>query len=145
LHVEKRYVLDDELEPILSTKYDYVVDAIDTLRPKINLIAKCLEKKLPIVSSMGAGGRMDPTMVEVADISKSHHCPLAHVLRKKLHRLGIRKGFKVVFSPEPILEGSMILCDNEPNKKSIVGTVSYMPASFGIACASVVVKYLTEL
>lgn len=145
LHIEKIYVIDDELGPILSTKYDYVVDAIDTLRPKINLIVKCLEKKLPIVSSMGAGGRMDPTMVEVTDISKSHHCPLAHMLRKKLHKLGIRKGLKVVFSPEPILEGSMILCDNEPNKKSIVGTISYMPASFGIACASVVVKYLTEL
>ena len=99
------------------------------------------ERGIPLVSSMGAGAKTDPTLLEIKDISKSHHCPLAHMLRKRLHKLGIRKGFKVVFSPEPVREGSMVLCE-ETNKKSNVGTISYMPALFGCHCASVVIRDL---
>lgn len=132
---------DDAVEIIKSDTYNYIIDAIDTLTPKIELICAALDAGVPLVSSMGAGSKLDPTLIEVADISKSHHCPLAHALRKRLHKIGIRKGFKVVFSSEPPMEGTMILC-NEQNKKSNVGTISYLPAVFGCACSSVVIRDL---
>lgn len=139
------YLQEEDFERILNdNKFDYVVDAIDTLAPKVNLIKLCMQKNIPLVSSMGAGAKFDPTKVEIRDISKSHHCPLAHMLRKRLHRLGIRKGFKVVFSSEDPITDAVQLCDNEPNKKSIVGTISYLPAIFGCYCASVVINELAE-
>lgn len=142
LTVIEEYIKDEATETLLdSAPFDFVVDAIDTLSPKVNLIRAALERNLPLVSSMGAGAKTDPTKIEVSDISRSHHCPLAHALRKRLHRIGIRNGFKVVFSAEPPREGAMILCD-EQNKKSNVGTVSYMPAVMGCACASVVIRDL---
>ncbi len=142
LTVVNRYIKDEETYTLLdAAPYDYVVDAIDTLSPKLALIAAALERRLPLVSSMGAGAKMDPTKLEIADISRTHHCPLAHMLRKRLHKLGIRSGFRAVFSPEPIREGAMILCE-EQNKKSNVGTISYIPPLFGIGCASVVIRGL---
>lgn len=142
LTVIHEYIRDDAIDRLLdSAKFDYVVDAIDTLSPKVNLIKGSLDRAIPIVSSMGAGAKTDPTLIEIKDISKSHHCPLAHMLRKRLHKLGIRKGFYAVFSPEPVREGAMILCE-ETNKKSNVGTISYMPALFGCHCASVVIRGL---
>ena len=113
----------------------------DTLSPKVNLIKGALDRGIPLVSSMGAGAKTDPTLIEIRDIAKSHHCPLAHMLRKRLHKAGIRTGFRVVFSPEAVREGAMILCE-ETNKKSNVGTISYMPALFGCHCASVVIRGL---
>lgn len=124
-----------------SSEFDFVVDCIDTLSPKIALIVGALERQIPIVSSMGAGAKSDPTQMQITDIGKTHHCPLAHMLRKRLNRMGIRRGFKAVFSPEPMREGAMILCE-ERNKKSNVGTISYIPALFGIGCASVVIRTL---
>ncbi|MEG1635853.1 MAG: tRNA threonylcarbamoyladenosine dehydratase, partial [Rikenellaceae bacterium] len=115
--VEKFLQKDDITELLNLSKYDYVVDAIDTLTPKIELIRQTLERSIPLVSSMGAGSKLDPTKIEIADISKTHHCPLAHMLRKRLHKIGINRGFDAVFSAEPPIEGSMILC-NEQNKKS---------------------------
>ncbi len=137
-----RYIKDGETYILLdAARYDYVVDAIDTLSPKLALIAASLERGYPLVSSMGAGAKTDPTKLEIADISHTHHCPLAHMLRKRLHKIGIRSGFRAVFSPEPVREGAMILCE-EQNKKSNVGTISYLPALFGIGCASVVIRGL---
>lgn len=142
LTVLQEYVRDEATDRLLDrASYSYVVDAIDTLSPKLALIAAALERRLPLVSSMGAGAKTDPTRIEIADIAKTHHCPLAHMLRKRLHKIGIRSGFRAVFSPEPIREGAMILCE-EQNKKSNVGTISYIPAAFGIACASVVIRGL---
>ena len=144
LRVVNEYIKDEKTDQILdSDHFDYVVDAIDTLSPKLALIKGCMDRGIPIVSSMGAGAKTDPTKMEICDISKTHHCPLAHMLRKRLHKIGIRKGFKAVFSAEPPKEGAMILCE-ERNKKSNVGTVSYLPALFGIGCASVVIRDLTE-
>lgn len=137
-----KYIRDEETYTLLDiAPYDYVVDAIDTLSPKLALIAGALERRIKVVSSMGAGAKTDPTQMEIADISKTHHCPLAHMLRKRLHKIGIRTGFRAVFSPEPIREGAMIVCEEE-NKKSNVGTISYLPALFGIGCASVVIRDL---
>lgn len=144
LNVVTDYIKDEKTDILLdSQRFDFVVDAIDTLSPKLALIKGCLDRSYPVVSSMGAGAKLDPTRVEVADISKTHHCPLAHMLRKRLHKIGIRRGFKAVFSAEPPVEGAMVLCE-EQNHKSQVGTVSYMPAAFGIACASVVIRALQE-
>lgn len=142
LHVVTEYIRDEKTYELLdAAHYDYVVDCIDTLSPKVNLIAAALERHIPVVSSMGAGAKTDPTLIEVKDIGKSHHCPLAHMLRKRLHKLGIRSGFYAVFSPEPVREGAMIIAE-ETNKKSNVGTISYIPATFGCVCASVVIRDL---
>lgn len=142
LTVINRFIKDDETDALLdSDSFDFVVDAIDTLSPKLALIKGALDRGIPLVSSMGAGAKTDPTKMEICDISRTHHCPLAHMLRKRLHKIGIRKGFHAVFSPEPVREGAMILCE-EQNKKSNTGTISYIPALFGIGCASVVVRSL---
>lgn len=138
--------LKDErmVEVLLSSHYDYVVDAIDTLSPKLYLITHCVRISIPIVSSMGSGGKSDPSQVRVADISRSYNCPLARMLRKKLHKLGIRKGFKVVFSPEEVSRDCVVE-ERSENKRSNVGTLSYMPAIFGCFVASVVIRDLVGL
>lgn len=142
LRVVNRYIKDEETDALLdAAQYDYAVDAIDTLSPKLALIKGALDRSLPLVSSMGAGAKTDPTKMEIADISKTHHCPLAHMLRKRLHKISVRSGFRAVYSPEPMREGALILCE-EQNKKSNVGTISYIPALFGIGCASVVIRGL---
>ncbi len=142
LTVVAEYIRDEKTYTLLdAAPYDYVVDAIDTLSPKLALIAGAMERGLPVVSSMGAGAKTDPTRMEIADIAKTHPCPLAHMLRKRLHKIGIRTGFRAVFSAEPIREGAMYVCE-EQNKKSNVGTISYLPALFGIGCASVVIRDL---
>ena len=144
LRVVDEYVKDELTYRLLdSERFDYVVDAIDTLSPKLALILGCLERRYPLVSSMGAGAKLDPTQLEIADISKTHHCPLAHMLRKRLHKAGVRSGFKAVFSPEPPIESAIISCD-ERNKASNAGTISYMPALFGIGCASVVIRDICD-
>lgn len=142
LTIHTEYIRDEKTWELLDeAKYDYVVDCIDTLSPKVNLIIGSLERGYKLVSSMGAGAKTDPTKIEVKDIGKSHHCPLAHMLRKRLHKQGVRSGFWAVFSPEPVREGSMIIAE-ETNKKSNVGSISYIPASFGCVCASVVIRDL---
>lgn len=142
LTVVSRYIRDDLTYELLdSARFDYVVDAIDTLSPKAALIKGALDRDYLLVSSMGAGAKTDPSLMEIRDISATHHCPLAHMLRKRLHKMGVRTGFWAVFSPEPLREGAMIECD-ETNKKSNVGTVSYLPAVFGCGCASVAVRGL---
>ncbi len=142
LVVVEKYIRDELTDELLdSDMFDYVVDAIDTLSPKVGLIKGALERGMPLASSMGAGAKTDPTRVEIADIGRTHHCPLAHMLRKRLHRIGIRSGFHAVFSAEPMRDGSMVIAE-EANKKSNVGTISYMPAVFGCACASVVIRGL---
>ena len=144
LRAVDRFIKDDETYALLdSARFDYVVDAIDTLSPKLALIKGALDRGIPLVSSMGAGAKTDPTLMEIADISKTHHCPLAHMLRKRLHKLGIRSGFRAVFSAEPVREGAVVLCE-EQNKKSNMGTISYIPAMFGIGCASVVIRDLAK-
>jgi len=126
-------------QPSMCQQPHYVVDAIDTLAPKIELISYCVQRGVPIVSAMGAGAKYDATAVKITDISKSYNCPLAYQLRKRLGReKGIKRGVKVVFSTE-LPDNSAIELVNEQNKKSIVGTVSYLPAVFGCICAQAVI------
>lgn len=145
LNVIDEYISKDEMQNLFTEKYDYVIDAIDTLSPKIYLIYNSLKKGIPLVSSMGAGGKYDPALVRIADISESHTCNLARMLRKRLHKLGIYEGFKVVFSAETIDPETIELTEEELNKKSVVGTISYMPVIFGCHCTSVVIRDLIDI
>lgn len=140
LTVIQEYIKDDRMIEILDKGFDYVVDAIDTLAPKVFLIFHSANRKFPVVSSMGAGGKFDPERICISDISETTDCPLARILRKRLHHLGIREGIKAVYSPEVVDKKRVISTEGEQNKASIVGTISYMPAAFGIACASVVIR-----
>ena len=142
LTVVNDYISDDKIIELLkSQQFDYVVDAIDTLSPKVFLIFHSIQLGMRIVSSMGAGGKTDPQKVQITDISKSHNCKLAKMLRKRLSRMGVSKGVKVVFSPEEIDKNAVRL-ENTKNKKSTVGTISYMPPIFGCFISSVVIRDL---
>jgi tRNA A37 threonylcarbamoyladenosine dehydratase len=145
LTVIQEYLKDEKIDDVLDKGFDYVVDAIDTLSPKIFLIFHSLQRKLQVVSSMGAGGKFDPTRICVSDISETTDCPLARIMRKRLHRLGIRDGFTAVYSTETVDKSKIVPTNGEANKASIVGTISYMPAAFGIACASVVIRDLVNI
>ena len=111
LEVISEYIKDDRMIEILDQGYDYVVDAIDTLSPKVFLIYHSIKRKMPVVSSMGAGGKFDPLAVRISDISETSDCSLARILRKRLHKLGIRKGFTAVYSPEGVDKSKILPTD----------------------------------
>lgn len=144
LNVISEFIKDDRMVEILKQGYDYVVDAIDTLTPKVHLLYLSHKMGMPVVSSMGAGGKFDPGQVKVADLDDSYNCKLAYYLRKRLHKLGLWKGIKVVFSAEVVAREAVALTDDEMNKKSTAGTISYMPAVFGCFCASAVIRDLLD-
>ena len=140
--VIKEYLETDKAGDYFSgMKIDFLVDAIDTLSPKLSLIKYCMDNSIPLVSSMGAGAKFDATKVRLADISKSYNCPLAYIVRKRLRHMGISKGFKVVFSEE-LPDRDAIVSQEDRNKKSQVGTVSYIPAVFGCVCAQAAIGHL---
>ena len=141
LHLLREFLCEENVAALLPQGLDYVVDAIDTLSPKIALIQHCLKAGLPLVSSMGSGAKRDATAVRIADISRTRQCPLAHMLRKRLHKLGIREGFKAVYSEEVPIAEAMVLEEGR-NKKSNVGTISYLPTVFGCVCAQAVLDEL---
>ncbi|WP_304343743.1 tRNA threonylcarbamoyladenosine dehydratase [Chryseobacterium koreense] len=133
----------ENMEEILnSQKFDYVLDCIDSVSPKIALIKAARRKKIKIISCMGAGGKIDPSKVMVRDISKTHNCFLAKQVRKRLKKEGINKGFRCVFSNEIQNEESLKMTDGSNFKKSFYGTISYIPAIFGLYAAAEVVNYL---
>ena len=143
LTAHEMYIKEEITTNLLeSAPWDYVVDCIDTLSSKVFLITQCLDMKLPIVSSMGAGGKLDPSQIMVTDISKTYVCNLARYVRKRLQSLGVKKGLKVVFSPEKADQDKIIVTEKAFPKKSIIGTLSYMPAMFGCTVASVVIRDL---
>lgn len=128
---------------------DFVIDAIDTLAPKLALIKHCVDNRIGLVSSMGSGAKYDVTKIRIADISKSFNCPLAYIVRKKLRHMGISKGFPVVFSEElPDNDAIVEMTPQEQaevsNKKSQVGTISYLPAAFGCACAQAAITHILK-
>jgi len=142
LNVVKSFVNPEMVEEQLSLQPDYVIDAIDSITPKITFLRLAFEKKVRVVSSMGAGAKLDPTRLQVVDISKTYNCPFAQQIRKNLKNHGIRKGIKVVFSPEDPIKESLMLTDGKNFKKSAYGTISYLPAVFGATAASVVIRDL---
>ena len=139
------YVNEESIPSLLGPlELDALVDAIDTLSPKIALIQYCLSHGVFLVSSMGSGSKLDATKVRVDDISRSFQCPLAHMLRKRLHKLGITEGFLAVFSTEKPDRGSVVL-EESRNKKSQTGTVSWLPAVFGCVCAQAAVRHIVDM
>lgn len=142
LTVVKEFINPEMVRQQLNEKPDYIIDAIDSITPKITFIQMAYESKLPLVSSMGAGAKLDPTQLKVVDISKTWNCPFAQQIRKNLKKLGIAKGIKVVFSPENPNKESLMLTDGKNFKKSAYGTISYLPAVFGAVAASVAIRDL---
>ena len=135
----------ERMEEILTQeKFDYVLDCIDSLSPKLALIITCKRKKIKLVSAMGAGGKTDPSKVMVRDISKTNNCLLAKQIRKKLKKEQIHKGFRCVFSTEIQDENSLKMTDGSNYKKSFYGTISYMPAIFGLYAAAEVIRFLLK-
>jgi len=142
----KEYMRDERTEEVLSMfHYDYIVDAIDTLAPKVFLLYSAVNRGIPVVSSMGSGGKWDPSRIRIDDIAKSNYCKLARMVRKRLHHLGVRDGIKVVYSDEVVDHSVVIETEGEANKHSNVGTISYMPALFGCMIASVVIRDLIQI
>lgn len=143
--VLQEYLEADMVETALGGyRVDFIVDAIDTLAPKLALIKYCVDHGIPHVSSMGAGAKYDATKVRLADISKSYNCPLAYIVRKRLRHMGIRRGFQVVFSEELPDRDAIVECEDR-NKKSQGGTISYLPAVFGCVCAQAAIKGILGL
>ncbi len=142
LHIIKEFIQPEVVESLLHEKLDYIVDAIDSITPKQTFLIAAHKSGMRLVSSMGAGGKMDPTQVRVADIGKTYNCPFAQQVRKNLKKVGIYKGIKTVFSAEENNKDSLILTDGSNFKKSAYGTMSYLPATFGAVLASVVIRDL---
>ena len=137
------FLKDDNIPGLLdAARYDFVVDAIDTLAPKCYLIAETLKRHIKIVSCMGAGAKSDITQIRFADIWDTYHCGLSKAVRKRLQKLGIKRKLPVVFSTEQADPKAVLLTEDEQNKKSTCGTVSYMPAVFGCYLAEYVIKRL---
>lgn len=137
------FLKDENIPRLLdAARYDFVVDAIDTLAPKCHLIAEALRRRIKIVSSMGAGAKSDITQIRFADIWDTYHCGLSKAVRKRLQKMGIRHKLPVVFSTEQADPKAVLLTDDEQNKKSTCGTVSYMPAVFGCYLAEYVIRRL---
>lgn len=145
LHVIKEFIMPGMVDNLLNAPLDFVVDAIDSITPKLTLIKAAYAKNLRLVSSMGAGGKLDPTKLHVTDISKTYNCPFAQQIRKQLRQEGIKNGIKVVFSPEEPDKKSIMRTDGTNFKKSAYGTISYLPATFGATLSSVVIRDLIEL
>lgn len=143
LTVVQAFLKDGDIPALLdAAPYDFVVDAIDTLSPKCHLIAETLRRRIKIVSSMGAGAKSDITQVRFADVWDTYHCGLSKAVRKRLQKMGIRHKLPVVFSTEQADPKAVLLTDDEMNKKSTCGTVSYLPAVFGCYLAEYVIKRL---
>jgi len=144
LTIYQEFLSPERAFELVSSEFDYVLDCIDSITPKLNLILAAKRKKVKIISAMGAGGKFEASKVKVADISKTEYCPLAKTIRKRLKKEGISSGVKVVFSTEPPDESSLKMTDGLNFKKSFYGTNSWMPALFGLYAAETVVKYLLK-
>jgi tRNA A37 threonylcarbamoyladenosine dehydratase len=145
LHEICEFLSPERMEELIgSQQFDYVVDCIDSVTPKLSLITTALRHRIPLISSMGAGGRVDPTKIDITDIWKTINCPFAQHIRKRLRRMGWKGGFTVVYSHEGPDPNSLMRTDGTNFKKSAYGTMSWLPASFGAFAASWVVRDLLD-
>lgn len=145
LNIINEFITEEKIKQLTNKPWDYVVDAIDSLNPKIFLIYYSLQNNQKLISSMAAGGKINPSLIEITDFSKTYNDKLARMLRKRLHKVGIYSGFDVVFSSELVDKKAVIFTDNEKNKKTTVGTISYMPMLFGAYMASYVIREIANL
>lgn len=140
LKVIEQFLMPSDMDTLISTDYDYVFDCIDSIQPKQYVIVACKQKGVRIISSMGAGGRIDPSKVKIDDISKTFNCPFAQQVRKGLKRKGVRRGVTCVFSHELVDRDTCMTTTGTKFKNSFYGTISYTPALFGLHMASIVVQ-----
>jgi tRNA threonylcarbamoyladenosine dehydratase len=140
----EEFISPERAHEIVTEDYDYVMDCIDSVTPKVNLILAAKKKKVKVISNMGAGGKMLSQKIVVRDISKTEVCPLAKNIRKRLKHKGISSGVKAVFSLEHPDASSLKTTDGTNFKKSFYGTNSWMPALFGLHAAETVIKHLLE-
>lgn len=139
---EMRFIAPDDIAPLLERRPDFVIDAIDALSPKVALLACCYRNRVKVISSMGAGGRVDPTKVRYADIRDTFHDGLAREVRRRLKKEGITSGIKTVFSEEAPRKNALLMTDEIEYKRSSYGTVAWLPAIFGMMLASYAVERL---
>ena len=145
LHTKEIFIKDEITDELLSaSNYDFVIDAIDTLSPKVNLIKSLRLGNMPFVSAMGAGAKLDPTMIRIGRMDKAKNCPLARFIRKRLRHLDIPLDFTVVYSEELPDDNAVIMTEGEQNKKSTTGTIAYMPAVTGCYCAYAAIRHITN-
>ncbi|MBP9932050.1 MAG: tRNA threonylcarbamoyladenosine dehydratase [Chitinophagaceae bacterium] len=135
----------ETIELVNSRAYDYVLDCIDSVTPKLLLIKAAKDKGCKVISSMGAGGKIDPMKIKFADISKTHQCPFAFYIRKRLRKEGVHSGVMAVFSEEPADRESIKETNGLNYKRSFYGTISYIPALFGLNMASWVIRDACDL
>ncbi len=145
LNVLISFLTPEKCREVLEGKFDYVMDCIDSVSPKVTLLSAALGKNIPIVSSMGAGGKLDPTRIRISHLPDTYQCVFASYVRKRLKKLVKMEKVKAVFSTERMDKNSMIMTDGLNFKRSAYGTVSYLPAAFGGTCASVVIRDLLGL
>lgn len=139
----RTFFLPETAEQFDFSEYDYVVDAIDTVTGKLQLVEQAVKENVPIISSMGAGNKVDPTAFEVADIYKTSVCPLAKVMRRELKKRGIKK-LKVVYSKEEPLSHKVRLKEDEGNRRSTPGSTAFVPSVVGLIIAGEVIKDIIE-
>lgn len=140
--INTSFIRPDDMDELLTSRFDYVVDAIDSLNCKASLVIEAVNKGIPIVSSMGAGRRIDPSKIELADISRTHGCALARNMRQRLKKQRITKGVMTVFSTETPKEPGPMEEIEGARGRVVNGTASYMPGIFGLMLAGYVIKQL---
>lgn len=140
----QEFLSPERADEVVTTNFDYVLDCIDSITPKLHLIVAAKKKGIKVISNMGAGGKMLASKVMVKDISKTDVCPLAKVIRKRLRKMGVSNGVKAVFSMEKPDESSLKMTDGTNFKKSFFGTNSYIPGLFGLHSAETVIRYLLK-
>jgi tRNA threonylcarbamoyladenosine dehydratase len=144
LTVINQFLMPEDMEKLIDTRFSFVLDCIDSITPKINIITTCKQKKIKFISSMGAGGKTDPSKIKIIDLYHTHDCFFSRDIRKRLRRLKYNHGIKVVYSDEVVSKDKMELTDGTNFKKSYYGTISYMPAMFGLTMASYVIRKIIQ-
>lgn len=132
-------------ELLVNNQFDFVLDCIDSIKPKISLILTVRRMNCMFISSMGAGGKLDPTKIKIADIKKTRECKFAQTIKKYLKNKGVRDGVLTVYSQEIQKKESLQLTDGSNYKRSFYGTIAYMPAMFGMTMAYEVIRRLTKV
>jgi tRNA A37 threonylcarbamoyladenosine dehydratase len=140
LHEMNQFLNPEDISKLLDNNFSFVLDCIDSVTPKLNMIKICKQRKLKFISSMGAGGKTDPARIKIADINETRDCFFSREIRKRLRREHYNYGIKVVYSDEVVDKDKMELTDGTHFKKSYYGTISYMPAMFGLTMASYVIR-----
>lgn len=144
LTLVEEFLSPESAYEIISNRFDYVIDCIDSITPKVNLIVAARRKKVKIISAMGAGGKLDVSKIRVKDIANTKNCGMAKILRKRLKERKVNKGVKAVYSEEVQIAESLKITDGSNYKKSYYGTISYMPAAFGLQAAAHVINFILK-